>query len=456
MAKKATKTEKEPSSEAKKPAAAKKSTTAKKASPAKKTSTARKTADTNAAKTTKTSAAKKTPAKRKPAAKKTPTPTKETSKPAETSADTAEKNTYPKLADTRLEQLWFQFDELKVEALVITNPSNVRYLTNFSGENGAMFMKKDKELHFVTDRRFEKQIEGELYPFEKLHTHIAEDVWTFVKKDKAFKNVSAIAFESDHLSYSDAVSIRNKIRPFKFKPAPEMVERFTMPKAPEERVYIKEATDLCQKVFDEVIKNIKTGVTERDLAIEITYIGRKLGAEAIAFEPIVASGENTSFYWSKTGDRKIKKNDLIIFDFGFQINGFTSRIARTVAYGKATKEQSDIYGGIVNAWNAVLKGVMPGLNGTTVDDMMRAPMKKIRKKDLMPPQLGHGIGLRVEEMPIIAKGREDQIIPDSSVLVLHPGFYDEGSFGIRIADLMLITRNAGEAISTPPEELIVV
>ncbi len=372
----------------------------------------------------------------------------------ESRSDKNKANLYPKLADTRLQQLWFQFDELKVEALIITNPKNVRYLTNFSGENSALFLKKDKSLIFVTDKRYEKQIETELYAFDNFSKFIAEDVWAFIKKNKAFKGVSAIAFESDHLSYTDAVSIRNKIRPFKFKPAPELVERFTMPKAPEELNAIKKSTDLTLKVFQEALALVKSGVSERELAIEIGYIGRKMGAEASAFEPKVISGENTCYPWSLTSNRKIKKNDVIIFDFGFKVSGFVSRVARTVVFGKPTKEQSDTYKLLIEAWKNALKGISPGLNGTTADDMMRSLAKKAKKKDFMPRMLGHGIGLAVEELPYIEKGRNDQIIPDSAVLVLQPGIYEEEKYGMRIADIMRVTHYGGEAVSQPPEDII--
>ena len=233
-----------------------------------------------------------------------------------------------------------------------------------------MFVTED-ELHFVTGDRYEEQIKEELYPLPNLKTHISRDPWELISENKILKNITTIAFEADQLYYSDAILIRNQIRPVKFKPVVKMVEPFTIPKSPEELENIEKAAAIAVQVYEKILTLIKPGMTEKDIDTEIAYQSRKLGSENDPFDIIVVSGPRSALVHGTASDRKLKNGDIVLMDFGCKVNGFMSDITRTIALGKATKEQKSIYKLCYDAKEAAIQGVRPTMNGKNLDAIAR-------------------------------------------------------------------------------------
>jgi Xaa-Pro aminopeptidase len=363
---------------------------------------------------------------------------------------------YPSIIDTRLEQLKFTMeDDLKVDAIAITYVPNIRYLTNFSGSAATMFVTHD-EIHFVTDDRYEEQIKDELFKLPNMKTHITRDPWQLLIDKKEITKISHLAFEADKIAYSEAVEIRNRLRPIKFKPAPDSVEKFTIPKSPEEQLMIQRSCDMAVKVYEDILNMIKPGVTEKELELEISYQTRKLGSEGDPFPIIVVSGPRSALPHGTATDRKIKKGDVVLMDFGCIVNGFVSDITRTVVVGKASKEQKDMYKLLVQAKEAAIKTVCPGMNGKTLDEAARSIIRDAGFGDKFQHSLGHGIGLVAHEKPIITFRKEDQIIPENAVIAIEPGIYLPDQFGMRVEDDVLVTRSGGKHFTKAPEELLVV
>lgn len=360
---------------------------------------------------------------------------------------------YPKMNDLRLQQIHYELDDMKADALAITYLPNIRYLTNFSGSSATLFISHD-DITFVTDDRYEEQIKTELYSLPNLKTHISRDVWQLIQDKIILKKVASLAFEADRLSYADAVSIRNIIRPLKFKPGVNLVERFTIPKAPEELENIQKSCNIAIQVYESILNIIKPGITEREIAIEIAYQSRKLGSEGDPFPIIVTSGERGGLVHGAPSNKKIKKGDLIIMDFGCIINGFCSDITRTVAIGKVTKEQKSIYDLVYKAKELAIENVRPGMNGKILDNISRKIIIDAGYGDYFQHSLGHGIGLVAHEMPTITFRKDDQIIPENCVLAIEPGVYIPNKFGIRIEDCIFVTRNGSKYLTKAPEEIV--
>jgi Xaa-Pro aminopeptidase len=366
------------------------------------------------------------------------------------------KRAYPELVDTRLQQIRFRFQELKVEGLVVTYMPNIRYLTNFSGSNAMLFIYEDK-LWFFTDDRYKEQVKTELYPLPNMEIFIARDVWTYCVDNKLIEKVESLAFEGDRVAYSDAVNIRNQIRPLKFKPSdPHEVERYTMPKSPEELESIKKACELAELTFKKIVKFIKPGVEEKAIANEISYIARKLGSEGDPFDIIVTSGPRGSLVHGAPSDRKIKAGDIVILDFGCKVNGFGSDITRTVAVGKATKEQKETYKLLVEAKEAAIRQVRPHMNGRHLDEIARSIIAKAGYGEFFEHSLGHGIGLVPHESPIITFRREDQIVPEDVVLAIEPGVYFPNKYGMRVEDNIFVKREGAIHLTKAPDELPII
>jgi len=361
---------------------------------------------------------------------------------------------YPSIIDTRLAQLRFTMEELKVDAIAITYVPNIRYLTNFSGSAATMFVTLE-DIHFITDDRYEEQIKDELFTLPNMKTHISRDAWQLLIDKKEITKISHLAFEADKIPYSDAVEIRNRLRPIKFKPAPDSVEKFTIPKSPEEQMMIQKSCDISVKVYEDVLNLIKPGISEKEIELEISYQTRKLGSEGDPFPIIVVSGSRSALPHGTATDRKIKKGDVVLLDFGCVINGFVSDISRTVVVGKATKEQKDMYKLLIQAKEEAIKTVCPSMNGKTLDEAARSIIRDAGFGDYFKHSLGHGIGLVAHEKPIITFRKDDQIIPENAVIAIEPGIYIPDKYGMRVEDDVLVTRSGGKHFTKAPEELVV-
>jgi len=363
---------------------------------------------------------------------------------------------YPDLVDTRLDQIKFRFKEIKADGLVITYLPNIRYLTNFSGSDAAIIIFDDK-IYFFTDDRYEEQIKTELYPLPNMKTYITRDFWTYGLENKLFDGVDTLAFEGDRVAYSVAVNIRNQVRPLKFKPTePGEIERYTMPKAPEELEYIEQACRIAEETYKKIVKMIKPGVEEKALANEIAYHSRKLGSEGDPFDIIVTSGPRGALVHGAPSDRKIKAGDIVLMDFGCKFHGFGSDITRTVAVGKATKEQKAVYQLLIKAKEAAIKDVRPHMNGKHLDKVARSIIEEAGYGKYFQHSLGHGIGLVAHEQPIITFRLDDQIIPEDCVLAIEPGIYLPDKFGMRVEDCIFVTRQGARHLTKAPDELPIV
>lgn len=363
---------------------------------------------------------------------------------------------YPKNVDLRLQQLRFSLmEDLKVDAFCLTHLPNIRYLTNFSGSAATLFVTDD-EIHFITDDRYEEQIKTELFPLPNLHTHISRDVWGLVKDKKILKNVNSIAFEADKLAYSDVVDVRNLIKPVKLKPSKVSVDLYNISKSPEELQSISEACNMAVSVYNEIIKVIKPGLSEKDLAAELGYIARKKGSEGDPFSIIFVSGERGALVHGQPSDKKVQKGDIVLMDFGCTVNGFVSDISRTVAVGSATEEQKDLYKMIFNAKETAISNVKPGMNGKLVDAFARDIIEARGYGEYFQHSLGHGIGLAEHEMPIITFRSDEYIIPENCALAIEPGIYLPNKFGIRVEDDILVTRNGAKHLTEAPSELPII
>lgn len=455
-----------PAPKATKAAPVKNSPVAKKAAPAPKAAPAKKVPEkkvakaASAPKTIKATAAKKAPVKKSPTPKamavKPSVEKKVEPKKSEVEVKVEEaRPKYPEIADRRLHQLSYQMEDLKVDAIVVTYLPNIRYLTNFSGSNATMFILKDS-MHFFTDDRYEEQIKTELYDLPNFHTYITRDPWTTAKNEKIFKGVSTLGFEADRMAYSDAVNFRNLIRPVKFKPATKLVELYTQPKSPEELENIQKAGKMAEQVYEMMLNYIKPGVSEKDIATEISYQSRLLGSEGDPFDIIAVSGARGALVHGKPSDKKIKKGDIVLLDFGCIVNGFCSDITRTISVGKPTKEQKDMYTLLRKAQLEAIKIVRPGMNGKTVDEAARSIIDKAGYGKYFQHSLGHGVGLEVHEMPTITFRMDDQIVPEGVVLAIEPGIYLPDKFGMRVEDNIVVTRNGGEMLTNAPDKLVVI
>ncbi|MBX3044203.1 MAG: aminopeptidase P family protein [Candidatus Kapabacteria bacterium] len=364
-------------------------------------------------------------------------------------------NKYPKIVDRRLDQLRFSLEEQKSEAIAVSFMPNIRYLTNFSGSNALLFIMEN-EIHFVTDDTYEEQIKDELYQLPNLKTHITRDPWIYLVKNKVLKGVQGISFEADSMPYSEAVEIRNKIRPIKFKPADDLVSRFTQPKDPEELDCIKKSLVLSEQVYKYMLGFIKVGMSEIEVANEISHQCRLHGSEGEPQDIIVVSGPRCAQVNGNPSEKKIKKQELVIIDFGVKYKGYGTAVSRTVAMGRVTKEHKSVYESLKKARRLALKEVRPGMFAKNLDSICRNSIMKDGYGEYFKHGFGHGIGLQPIEQPIISYEVTEQMIPEECVIGVEPGIYMGDKYGIRAEDVFLVSKNGGELLLAAPEEIDVI
>ena len=361
---------------------------------------------------------------------------------------------YPRSLDKRLEQIQFMMQDNKIHCMVLSSLANIRYMTNYSGSSALLFIFPE-EMHLVTDDRYEEQVKTEIYPLPNLSIHISRTPWHYMVENKIFKKIDTLGFEAEVMPYSEAVDIRNIIRPLKFKPLPSEVEPFMRAKTPEEIEYIKQSCNLSVAVYEAMLPKIKAGMSEKELADELVFTARRMGSESDPFVPLVLSGHRCALpHGMPSGEKKIKKNDIIIMDFGCKINGFGSDITRTFCYGKPTKEQKTMYELVKKAQMAAINNIRPGIKGAVLDGFARRIIADEGYGAYFQHGLGHGLGLSPHEKPSISFRLEDSIVPEDCVVAIEPGVYFVDKYGIRIEDNVLVTRTGPIMLTQSPDTLI--
>lgn len=362
---------------------------------------------------------------------------------------------YPKIIDKRLQQIRFAIEDLKLDGFALTYLPNIRYLTNFSGSSAFLFILPN-EIHFVTDDRYEYQIKGELFPLKNMKIHITREVWKLISDDRILgPKVKTIGFEADKMYYSEAVEIRNMVRPLKFKPTPGEIEPFTMPKDDEELQSIKDACKMCENVYDYIKGVIKPGMTEWDITNQIAYKARQLGSEGVPFHIICTSGTNTAMGHLHPTMKKIKKGDLLLLEFGCTVNGFAATISRTLGIGKITPEQEKIYRMLIEAQNATFKNLRQGIVGKVLETYARKVINEGGYGQYFKTNLGHGVGITYNEKPYI-NSRSEDIVPEGCVMAIEPGIYIPNKFGMRIKDTCKVFKDSVMQITFPPEKMEII
>lgn len=368
------------------------------------------------------------------------------------------KKNFPPIIARRFEQVRYNMNDNKVEAAWVTHLPNIRYLTNFSGSAATLLILQDK-VHFFTDDRYEEQVKLELFDIPNLEVHITRDPIALCLENDFARGVTKIGIEAEYITYDAGMKLRSVFMSntpkIKTVPIVSLVEKYTQPKSEEELSYIQKACNIAEAAFEKLINEvIKPGITEIDLAIELEYICRKLGSSGPAFDTIVVTGSRGAIVHGQPSKAKIKKNDILLMDFGCRVNGFCSDITRTVCVGKPTKEQIKNYKLLYNAMSKAISEVRPGMKGDYLDSIARSMIEEAGYGDNFQHSLGHGLGLVCHENPCISFRLKDQIVPDDVVLAIEPGIYLPGKYGMRVEDNVFVTKTKPIKLTNAPEELI--
>lgn len=351
----------------------------------------------------------------------------------------------------RLRALRAELIRARLDALIVTHLPHVRYLSGFSGSNGICIITATAQ-SFLSDGRYRVQAKEEVRGFRivitqaKLYEAAAEQA-LLPKKGK-------VGFAAQHLSVAELRQLKKLFPHIRFVPADGIVERLAAVKNDDEIGLIRRAVKITDEVFGKILKILKPGLTELDVAAEIGYLHRTLGAEADAFEPIVASGTRGALPHARASQKKMKKGELVTVDMGCRFQGYHSDLTRTVAVGKPSSRARKIYQIVLDAQRFALDAAGSGMSGRALDAVARSYITKRGFGKYFSHSLGHGLGLEVHELPRLSKLSSDRLSV-GNVVTIEPGIYIPSFGGVRIEDDVVIRDGYAEVLNTAPKELIV-
>jgi Xaa-Pro aminopeptidase len=335
-----------------------------------------------------------------------------------------------------------------VDAFLISNLHNVRYLTGFTGSNAMLLVLPD-EVIFFTDPRYRLQSAQEVKEKVVVATgHLLNSAITTAKR----KKVRRVAVEQSTMTLGEAEMLRGK---FEIRAASGVVEGMRMVKSPEEIERIRKSVELNSRAFEQAFKKARPGMREYELATEIDYRMRRLGADGPAFETIVAAGARSALPHSRPGEARLEANQLLLIDMGAMVDGYASDMTRMAHFGKPPKKVRKAYDAVLEAQLAAIAAVRPGRSGAAVDQAARDVLTAAGLGEAFVHSTGHGLGLEIHEDPRIGKAGKVKLAPGMAITI-EPGIYLEGWGGIRVEDTVVVTDSGCEVLTPTPKELRVV
>jgi Xaa-Pro aminopeptidase len=340
-------------------------------------------------------------------------------------------------------------DEKRIGAFLVTALPNIRYLSGFTGSNAALLITPDRALLF-TDPRYQTQAPQE----SDCEVKIAKGPLTKeLSKWISRLRVKSLGFEGNRIGF-DAYQQLRAAKGVRLKPVYGAIERFRMVKSPSEIASIKAAVQLNSKALAQALRHFKHNATEIDLAAEIEYRMRRLGADGPAFETIVAAGERTALPHAHPTNRRIRNDQLLLVDMGAALAGYASDMTRTHAVGKLSPKLRRMYRAVLESQLAAIDAVKPGFSCARVDQAARDVLRGYGMDKLFIHSTGHGLGLEIHESPRLGRRERTKLEPGMAITI-EPGVYEEGVGGVRIEDTVVVTENGCNILTPTPKDLIV-
>ncbi|MBO5851250.1 MAG: aminopeptidase P family protein [Clostridia bacterium] len=313
--------------------------------------------------------------------------------------------------------------------IALTDVDLIYYFTKRTVDD-AYLLIYNGNLHLFVDLRYYEAVKSD----KMLNVHlmnVSDDFFNFLKS----LNVTEIGLVYKYSTakfLSDLLSLGYK--PFD---ASSLIFEKTAVKTESEISLIKKACQIAEKSFLEVLPMLKAGVTESEIQRELEYLLRKNGAEDKAFDSIVAFGKGSSIPHYKTGNVKLELNMPVLFDFGCKYKGYLSDMSRSFYFGTPPKKYVEAFNAVKTAQKLAINQIKSGITGKQADEIARNYLKTLNLDTYFTHSLGHGIGVKIHEEPMLSV-RSEQILQDNNVFSVEPGVYFEGEFGIRIEDTVVI------------------
>lgn len=332
-----------------------------------------------------------------------------------------------------------------LDSLLVSSAANITYLSGYISRDSYLLISKRNKIYF-TDSRYTQEAKkalGSDYTIKKA------DASVFNLITDAFRqlNLKRIGFEERHLSFAEFFKIRRSLdKKSQIIPTHSLVEELRQIKSAPEIEKIRKAAVITLKAHAFAAGMLAGGIKEIEIAAEIERFIRANGASKSAFDIIVAAGANSSFPHHITGTKKLRKSQPLLIDMGVDWQGYKSDLTRVSFLGKMNSLFKEIYGIVKEAQAEAIRRIKPGVKMSMIDSIARQLIAKNGYGDCFGHSLGHGVGLEVHEAPYISRHSHEEI-REGMVFTIEPGIYLPGKFGVRIEDMVLVTKKGCEVLS---------
>ncbi len=341
------------------------------------------------------------------------------------------------------------FAELKIDALFLSSAANIRYLTGFTGSSGMLLLERDHAT-FLTDPRYRIQAAQQVSCKVRIGSGpLLPRIIGLMKR----KRIVRLGIERNRIGFEQYDYLKSELpMGASIEPVTGVVERLRMVKSETEIALIRQSVATNSRAFEAAIAALKPGKREFDIAAEIDYRMRKFGAEAQAFDTIVAAGARSALPHARATDAKVGANQVVLIDMGTIQAGYASDMTRMLHFGSPSAKLKGLYRIVLDAQLAAIDAVRPGVSAGRVDRAARDVFKKAGLEKSFVHSTGHGLGLEIHEPPRI--GRKDKTrLQKGMTITIEPGVYIEGFCGIRIEDTVLVTATGCEILTPTTKEL---
>jgi Xaa-Pro aminopeptidase len=353
----------------------------------------------------------------------------------------------------RLRKLRTYIAEKGLDALLLSQPENIRYLSGFTGSSGWLLISEQKAI-LTTDFRYVEQAKGESPDFETIQ--IKQDLHDWLPGLVSDLGWHKLGFEANLISYDSyhklSEAIKTKQANLELVPTTGTVEQLRSIKEPEELRFITKAVELTDAIFEQAKAIISPGITEKEISWEIEKNLRQKGSEGIPFEIIVASGPNSALPHARPTEKTICPGEPVLIDMGARISGYCSDLSRTLFSDKVEAPFQRVYDIVLKAQIAAIEGIESGMGASQADQLARSVIEQAGYGDVFGHGLGHGVGLAIHEFPRLGLSSSDSLA-DGMVFTIEPGIYLAGRGGVRIEDMIVLEKGKARVLTRASKEI---
>jgi Xaa-Pro aminopeptidase len=356
----------------------------------------------------------------------------------------------------RIGQLRRRITRAGLSGLLVTHLPDIRYLSGFTGSSAALAVTR-RSARLFTDGRYKTQAAAEVQS-ARVDIVAGPPAVAAVQWLAAQPGAESAGFDPGNTTVAELARFRSELpsklrRTFLVELAAPLIEPLRLIKDEDELKLMSQAALIGCELFEHILTVIRPGIPEVEIAAELEYQARLHGAEGMSFETIVASGQRSAMPHGKASTQKVPRQGFLTLDFGIIREGYCSDMTRTVCLGKPKAEERIAYEAVLEAQESAVAAVAADVTCAEVDEAARNILRRAGMADAFSHSTGHGVGLEIHEIPRVGAGQKTRL-QAGMVVTIEPGVYWPGKFGIRIEDMVAVTRTGGQVLTPAPKALI--